>query len=77
MKRWIVAYNGKKWEPNIFSASVKQNTPTIIFTLNNKRFSIEFENQTDYVASAHGKEANVMMISNDRSKRFHAIAVFK
>jgi len=76
-RRWNVSFEGSNWFPEIIRAAVNQNTPTIYFSLKGKKFSIEFDNRSDLMASRHGHEVFVTMISNDRSKRLTATAINK
>jgi hypothetical protein len=75
MKKWIIAYNGNRCEPEVFSAAVKQDNPNIIFLLNGVKFNVTFVNQSDYMASSEGTEADIQVTSITKSKTFTGTAI--
>jgi hypothetical protein len=70
MSQWTISYDGNSCQPTVLTENVKQDTPTVSLGLNEKRFSVEFKNRSDYMASRHGSLAEVTIISANRSKRF-------
>ena len=71
----ITTDKGKSCQPEIIKEQVKQDTPKITFKHEGRIFYVEFQNRSDQVASAHGTEADVEIINEDRTKRYKGIAV--
>lgn len=74
-RRWSVSYNGNTCEPLLISAKEQQDTPTLSFSLENKPFTVEFKNRSDYMASRHGSLAEVIIVSAKRSQRVAGTAI--
>jgi hypothetical protein len=67
MKKWIIAYNGHTCEPELISAAVQQDLPSLIFSLKEVKFYVNFKNRSDYMASREGTEADVNVIAGNKS----------
>jgi hypothetical protein len=74
-RRWSVSYNGKTCEPLLLNAKEQQDTPTLAFSFDDKAFTVEFKNRSDYMASRHGTLANVIIVSANRTKRVTGTAI--
>jgi hypothetical protein len=77
MRNWLISYDGKSCQPVLISAHEQQDTPTLKLTYNDKNFSVEFQNRSDYFASRHGAKAEVIIVSPGRKKLFRGTAVNK
>ena len=75
MRTWQISYNDNSCEPLLISAHEQQDTPTLKLSYNDKSFSVEFQNRSDYFASRHGTEAEVIIVSAGRKKLIRGIAV--
>ena len=57
-------------ESNPIEEKVKQDTPTLYFIHNGIKFSVEFDNRSDYMACRDsGVDVGVVIVSEKRSKR--------
>jgi|GEM_PF-4643835 len=75
MLTWLISYDGKSCQPVLISAHEQQDTPTLKLTYNDVPFSVEFKNRSDYFASRHGTEAQVIIVSAGRKKLTRGTAV--
>lgn len=75
IEQWVISYADKACEPLLVKENVKQATPFLTFKLNEVHFTVEFENQSDYMSAAYGTIVNAIVISANRSKRFTGTAV--
>jgi len=69
IKVWTISYAGKVCMPELIDAQIKQPYPQLICMLDGKKFYVEFENRIDHYASLNGTEANVEIISWNRTIR--------
>ena len=77
MRTWLISYQGKACQPTLISTHEQQDTPTLKLSYNDKPFSVEFQNRSDYFASRHGTEADVIIVSVGRKKLIRGTAVNK
>lgn len=75
MEQWVISYSGRTCEPETVGESIKQNTPTLFFQFKDKKFSVEFENRSDYYAAAYHTPVNVRVLNSDRTKYYLGTAV--
>lgn len=75
MRSWLISYDGKYCHPVLIIANEQQDTPTLKLFYNDKNFSVEFQNRSDYFASRHGTEAQVIIASAGRKKLIRGTAV--
>jgi hypothetical protein len=75
MRTWLISYGSKACRPTLISAHEQQDTPTLRLSYNDKPFSVEFQNRSDYFASRHGTEADVIIVSAGRKKLIRGTAV--
>lgn len=76
MKAWVITFKDKSCSPEVVKLAVQQDTPTITFQLPDNRFTVEFKNRSDYMASREGTLADVVIISAKRN-RFIGTAINK
>lgn len=71
-KSWVVSYeNGKSCIPVEVSKSVKkQKYPQIMFDINGNHFTVEFANETDYMAARDSSKtvAIEMLYANKKGR---------
>lgn len=78
MKEWIVSYNGNTCVPVLRSENTKVPYPALVFEFNEKQFSVEFDNRSDYMAARDSQvHVPVMIITANRSKRFKGTIIHK
>lgn len=75
--QWTISYDSKSCQPTLSSEKVQQDTPTLGFTIEDKYFTVEFKNRSDYMASRHGSAADVIILSGSRTKRVAGSAINK
>jgi hypothetical protein len=77
MTEWTISYDGKSCQPTLTVEKVQQDTPTLGFSIEDKNFTVEFKNRSDYMASRHGSVADVIIVSGSRTKRVAGSATNK
>lgn len=75
MEQWVIAFYGKTFRPELVGESIKQNTPTLFFQMKDKKFSVDFENRSDYYAAAYHTQVRVKVWNPKRTVYYEGIAV--
>lgn len=75
MEQWVISFYGRVCEPELIEARFKQDHPTLSFKHEDKDFSVEFENRSDYYSAAYHTEVKVKVINGQRTKYYEGTAV--